>query len=471
MGKFLGADAPHKVLNDFCEWKICIYSCFASAGLEWVSRCEAPWNRIPRLRTGFETNFKCTSTGKGFAFLLRYKKATGTGVRGTARCHRLCQGGAACGAHSLLPGAGTGKPEPPPASPHRAPALPGAGAPARPRHPPKLREKADTGRAVGYQRAPAAPAAVCGCKRTHGGPQTLGPRRPLEPPTPERTKEPKRNSPGRVPGAPAAPAQNVRLRRCSSAGCEPTAHPQLRHPRDTHRCGASGLAGPRGPVLLGPCTRPVRPQLLSAPVAGGSWEDSPDRGLCLSAAEALPARRSGGRELRPAVHRRGGPPPASGCGGPVALAAAAAKANAAAAAGAAPTTTARPGARRGLMLSSAVSPPLWVPGAAENLHIRAPSPSRSRPAARGLRPRPLPSRDGARGRPPGGLPCGAGGATPEQLAAPGSAGVLSLPTPPHRPGRPRAASPPPPAPRLCRAEAGPAGPVVQGPAGSELPAR
>lgn len=38
LGEFPGAAVPHQVLNDFCEWKICIYSCFApSAGLEWVS--------------------------------------------------------------------------------------------------------------------------------------------------------------------------------------------------------------------------------------------------------------------------------------------------------------------------------------------------------------------------------------------------------------------------------------------------
>lgn len=91
-----------------------------------------------------------------------------------------------------------------------------------------------------------------------------------------------------------------------SRGADPPT-PRLRDPRDTHRCGAAGLAGPRGPVLLGPCTRPARPQLLSAPVAGGSWEDSPHRGLRLTAAEALLSRRSGGRELRPR-----GPPAGAG---------------------------------------------------------------------------------------------------------------------------------------------------------------
>lgn len=222
-----------------------------------------------------------------------------------------------------------------------------------------------------------------------------------------------KGAPEELPGAgarsPRGPssereAREVQLRR----GANPPP-PQLRDPRDPHRCGAAGLAGPRGPVLLGPCTRPVRPQLLSAPVAGGSWEDSPDGGLCLprrGGAAGSPLRGGAGRELRPARSPgRGGPPPASGCGEPVALAAAA-KAHAAAAGAAATTTTARPGARRGLMLSSAVSPPLWVPGAAENLHIRAPSPSVSRPAARGLRPRPLASRDGARGRRPEASPAG-----------------------------------------------------------------
>lgn len=36
---FHNADVAHKeVLDDFSEWKICIYCCFASAGLEWVAQ-------------------------------------------------------------------------------------------------------------------------------------------------------------------------------------------------------------------------------------------------------------------------------------------------------------------------------------------------------------------------------------------------------------------------------------------------
>lgn len=81
------------------------------------------------------------------------------------------------------------------------------------------------------------------------------------------------------------------------------------HPMNVEiRCGAPGLAGRKGPVLLGPCTRPVRPQLLSATVAGGSWEERPDQGLGLNTAEAPPARPSGGGDAGPAVHRPGRAP-------------------------------------------------------------------------------------------------------------------------------------------------------------------
>lgn len=324
---------------------------------------------------------------------------------------------------------------------------PGAGASGETRRPPRLREEAGTQGGPEARTSPQPLAAAEGGTRTHGGPPQTLHRAGLWNPPSGGDKGAPEELPGAGARSPRGPssereAREVQLRR----GANPPP-PQLRDPRDPHRCGAAGLAGPRGPVLLGPCTRPVRPQLLSAPVAGGSWEDSPDGGLCLPAGEALPARRSGGRELRPARSTgRGGPPPASGCGEAVALAAAA-KAHAAAAGAATTTTTARAGARRGLMLSSAVSPPLWVPGAAENLHIRAPSPSVSRPAARGLRPRPMSSRDGARGRPPE----ASLRARRHHARAAGRArfcrSLIAAASPPHTRGRPRAASPPPPAPR------------------------
>lgn len=78
-----------------------------------------------------------------------------------------------------------------------------------------------------------------------------------------------------------------------------------------------------------------------------------------------------------------------------AAATATAKANVTAALAAA-TTAALLGARRGLMLSSAASPPFWAPRAATILHILAPSPSLPRPRLAGSGHTPFPSRDCAR---------------------------------------------------------------------------
>lgn len=178
-------------------------------------------------------------------------------------------------------------------------------------------------------------------------------------------RKPARRGVPAVPAGPSAERARQGCRRPEGAD---------RDPRYTHRCGAPGEAGRGRSVPVGPRTRPVGPQLLSAAVAGGSWGTSPAQGRCLAAEKAVPARpakRAGTPALRSAS--RGGPPPPSVCGLP---AAATAPTTAIAAAAGAATTAARPGTRRGLMLSSAAPPPLWTSGAAKLLHIRGPAPPR-----------------------------------------------------------------------------------------------
>lgn len=86
------------------------------------------------------------------------------------------------------------------------------------------------------------------------------------------------------------------------------------------RCGAPGLAGPRGPVLWGPArvrsdlnfSRPPSPA-EAGKTAQTEGSVSPPRRRCPLAA---PGKGGGGRELRPAVHRQGRAPTCLGlCAG------------------------------------------------------------------------------------------------------------------------------------------------------------
>jgi hypothetical protein len=170
---------------------------------------------------------------------------------------------------------------------------------------------------------------------------------------------------------------------------------------------------------------------------------------------AAETRRRAGLELLPGVLRPGRAPQTLRL--PVTAAATArAKANATAAQAAATTTAALPGARRGLMLSSAAPPPLWAPRAAAILHILEPSPSGPRPRLAGSGHAPFPSRDGARGRRESCFLCKAG-ANPAGTSAttfPCRTGADSK-SPPHAQERPPDADAPP------RAE--PADPPTRGP--------
>lgn len=153
-----------------------------------------------------------------------------------------------------------------------------------------------------------------------------------------------------------------------------------------------------------------------------------------AAAGARPTSGDGPRPRGPPA--RAGPLLPSFC--PLSAAAtAAAKANATAAPAAA-TTAALLGARRGLMLSSAASPPFWAPGAATILHILAPSPSLPRPRLAGSGHAPFPSRDGARRWQ---RSCFLGRAGAKRAGAADNtlkcqSGVAAK-SPPHPPGRPR----------------------------------
>lgn len=113
------------------------------------------------------------------------------------------------------------------------------------------------------------------------------------------------------------------------------------------RCAAPREAGRGRSVPVGPRTRPVGPQLLSAAVAGGSWGTSPAQGRCLAAEKAVPtrpAKKAGTPALRSAG--RGGPPPPS-AGYPQRLPR---RRQLSLQQLAAATTASRPGTRRSLML-------------------------------------------------------------------------------------------------------------------------
>lgn len=126
-------------------------------------------------------------------------------------------------------------------------------------------------------------------------------------PLQEGTQGPKEASPARGARSPRRPE-----RRTCKAGVPPPGGCGHRDPRYTHRCGAPREAGRGRSVPVGPRTRPVGPQLLSAAVAGGSWGTSPAQGRCLAAEKAVPtrpAKKAGTPALRSAG--RGGPPPPS----------------------------------------------------------------------------------------------------------------------------------------------------------------
>lgn len=219
----------------------------------------------------------------------------------------------------------------------------------------------------------------------------------------------------------------------------PARHSPVRSPQ---RGGAQGSGSPGALQASGPTPTSLRY------VARGSWGASPDRGRCLAATEALlalPARRAGTTASQSTG--QGGPHLPSVCGVPAAAAAAKADDTAARAAA---TTTASIGARRGLMLSSASSPPLWAPRAAKILHILAPSPLPVPPTGPRVQATPPPpSRDGARRRPLRGLSRRAGGYGAQ---ASGNTlfcqSLIAAESPPHTRGRARDASPLPPVPRL-----------------------
>lgn len=229
----------------------------------------------------------------------------------------------------------------------------------------------------------------------------------------------------------------MRLRRCSRRrGANPPPPNSGTHATLT---GAEppDWRGARGRFFWGPAR--VRSDLnFSRPL----WPAAAGKSARTKGSVSTPRRRrphdpQGAATPAPQSTGPGGPPPSLGLWG-TAAAPAAAKANAAAA-GAATASTARPGARRGLMLSSASSPPLWAPRAAEILHIRPPSPSGSRPATRGLRPHPFSSREGARRRLPRGLGCGAGGSHARAAGGASFRGsLIAAASPPHSRGRPRA---------------------------------
>ncbi|XP_036905808.1 translation initiation factor IF-2-like [Sturnira hondurensis] len=154
---------------------------------------------------------------------------------------------------------------------------------------------------------------------------------------------------------------------------------------------------------------------------------------------------SGGRKFRArSPPARAGSHRPSVCGVPVA-ATAAAKGKTAAV-GVAATTTAGPGARRGLMLSSLLSPPLWASRASASLHSRAPSPPPV-PALRSAGSGHTPSRHvtGRGGGSPQASPVRPAVTAPKWLTAPRSARLIATEEPPHTRERPREASPPPPA--------------------------
>lgn len=222
-----------------------------------------------------------------------------------------------------LPGAGTGKPQP-----H----LRRTGRQPRPRRPPLPPPNFGRRQAQGGPQARPSPQGQDANARTLG--PTHATRAGLWNPPSGGDKGAREELPGAGARSPRGPslereAREVQVRR----GANPPP------PNSGTRATLTGAErpdwrGPEGRFFWGPARGP---QLLPAPVAGGSWEDSPDRGLGLTAAEALPARRSGGLggggagTPAPRSSGRGGPPPASGCGEAVALAAAA-KATAAAAA-------------------------------------------------------------------------------------------------------------------------------------------
>lgn len=260
------------------------------------------------------------------------------------------------------------------------------------------------------------------------GPETLHPRQPLESPTPNGDKGARGTRRRGVPRVTASPSlacgdkevkSPVGVRTCRPPTQGPARHSPVRSPQ---RGGAQG-AGSLGALHASGPT-PTSPRY----VVRGSWGASPDRGRCLAATEALlalPARRAGTTASQST--RQGGPHLPSVCGVPAAAAAAKADDTVARAAA---TATARIGARRGLMLSSASSPPLWAPRAAKIFHILAPSPrSLSRPPARGFRPHPLrrhvTERGGGRGE---AFPAGQAARAPKQLATPCFARVLSPPS-------------------------------------------
>ena len=276
----------------------------------------------------------------------------------------------------------TGKPEP---RPNRnevtAPALLGAGASGE--NPPSAQTSGGgrhSGRLKCSYLPPAPAAALCGCRRIVMGPKTLHPRQPSEYPTAKGDKGATEKLLGaECPESPPAQAQNERTRRGSRRGVRThrsltqklTRHSPMWSPRIG---GAQGAVSPGALHTSGPTSTSLR-------CCRRRLEGREPSGLCLAAAEALHARPSRGRRLGPrSPPARAGPHRPSVFGERVA-AAATAKGNAAAV-GVAATTTAWPGARRGLMLSSPLSPPLWASRASAILHFRAPSPTRSRPTAR-----------------------------------------------------------------------------------------
>lgn len=242
--------------------------------------------------------------------------------------------------------------------------------------PVKLREEAHT---QGQQKSRTGPCPCRGFGRFADaltvGPKTLHPRQPLEFPTPKGDKGAKE----KLPGAGARSARPPQLRTWESRGAVARRGANPPPPNSGTGSTLTGVEPPErrgagGRFLWGPARVQSNPNFSRplSPAAAGA------RAQTKSA--AWPPRRHcpfgplGGRELRPCgLPARAGPHFPSVCGLPAA-ATAPAKANAAATRAAA-TTTARPGTRRGLMLSSAEPPPLWASRASEILHIRGPAPS------------------------------------------------------------------------------------------------
>lgn len=202
LGEFPSAAVPHKMtfVNGKSAYTVASPPPPVSSGClhepESTLHWEAPWNRVPLPRRGFETNFKCTSTAQASpasCVTRRPQELRREEQRGVIR---RCQGGAACGAHSLRPRAGTGNPEPHLHCPGRRGF----------RRDPPSPQTSGGGRHSGRPRGSHLPAAPCrgGRRHTHPrwAPPNTAPRRPLEPPIRRGQRSPRGTPRGGCPESP-----------------------------------------------------------------------------------------------------------------------------------------------------------------------------------------------------------------------------------------------------------------------------